>query len=664
MHKTRLLLRFGAVTFVLLAVLGSVVSNAVNHTIRNRTLQYYTQSVENMMVLMVNNLMTPEDFDGRPLSPERARLFDSLLGDFTFLGAEQLRATLYSRDGVVIWSTEPRLLGTKATLTQVQKKALAGKTSSRFTNTPEVRAKGGRVIQYTLAIPLGEEIVGVAVADTPDYVITVQTEKDLKKIQLILGIGMFLFWVALFPIALTVARALRRQAEENEHLAMHDQLTGLPNRNLLKDRLDQAVAQSSRSGRQTGLLFIDLDRFKDVNDTLGHRQGDILLGQISTRLADAVRDADSVARLGGDEFAVVVPDIADPTVLVALAERFTELLHVPFEINNLTVNVDASIGVTIFPDHGTDAETLMQRADIAMYAAKGAGLDYTFYSAEHDSNSPVKLAMAGELRRALDNDDELRMYFHPLVDVRTKVVTGVEALIRWSHPTRGFVLPDDFIPLAEQSGLIRPLTIKALDLSLSQCRAWAQAGVHLRVAVNLSARNLREVDLPERVANLLACHQVDPEDLELEITESALLSDPNSANAVLRRLADIGVHLALDDFGTGYSSLSYLKNLPVNQLKIDRSFVGHMSDDAADAMIVRSVIELAHNLGLEVTAEGVETADQLATLTNLQCDTIQGYLLTKPLAAELVLPWIEGHHHRNGVQGMPQGTGQNIRSRL
>ena len=662
MHKTRLLVRFGAVTFALLVILGSVVSNAVNRTIRDRTLQYYTQSVENMMVLMVGNLMTHEDFNGKPFTPAKAAILDSLLGDFTFLGAEQLTATLYNPDGVVIYATDPTLLGTKAKLTPAQKKALAGTTSSRFTNTPDIKAKGGQVIQYTLAIPFEGKIVGVAQADTPDYVITVQTERDLKKIQLILGGGMFLFWVALFPIAMTVARALRRQAAENEHLAMHDQLTGLPNRNLLKDRLEQAVAQSSRTGHQTGLLFIDLDRFKEVNDALGHQQGDILLGQIAARLAEAVRDADSVARLGGDEFAVVVPDVTEPAVLVALAERFTELLRVPFEINNITVNVDASIGVTIFPDHGTDADTLMQRADIAMYAAKEAGLDYTFYSAEHDSNSPVKLALAGELRRALDNDDELVMHFHPLVDVRTNAVTGVEALIRWNHPTRGFVLPDDFIPLAEQSGLIRPLTYKALDLSLAQCRAWADAGLHLRVAVNLSARNLREADLPERVANLLDRHQVDPQDLELEITESGLLSDPAYANMLLHQLADIGVHLALDDFGTGYSSLSYLKNLPVNQLKIDRSFVNNMSNDATDAMIVRSVIELAHNLGLDVTAEGVETADQLAHLRDLSCDTVQGYHLTKPLAAGLVPGWIAGHHHRNGVRELPQGAQHSFRS--
>lgn len=662
MHKTRLLARFGAVTFVLLAILGTVVSNSVNRTIRDRTLQYYTQSVENMMILMVGKLMSPEDFNGKPFTPEKAAVLNSLLGEFTFLGAEQLTATLYDPSGIVLYSTNPSMVGKKASLNKAQQAALAGKTSSRFTNTPEIKAKGGQVVQYTLAIPLNGKIVGVVQADTPDYVITIQTERDLKKIQLILGGGMFLFWLALFPIATTVAQALRRQAEENEHLAMHDQLTGLPNRKLLKDRLEQSIAQSTRSGHQTGLLFVDLDRFKEVNDALGHQQGDILLAQIAARLAEAVRDADSVARLGGDEFAVVVPDITDTTTLIALAERFTELLRTTFEINNVVVNVDASIGVTIFPDHGTDADTLMQRADVAMYAAKEAGLDYTFYSAENDSNSPGKLALAGELRRALDNDDELVMHYHPLVNVESNRVIGVEALIRWNHPTRGFVLPDDFIPLAEQSGLIRLLTMKALDLSLAQSHKWAQSGLHLRIAVNLSARNLREPDLPERIKNLIATHGVRPEDLELEITESGLLADPTYANDLLHELSDIGVHVALDDFGTGYSSLSYLKNLPVNQLKIDRSFVNNMDDDATDAMIVRSVIELAHNLGLDVTAEGVETADQLMHLKELRCDLVQGYLLTKPLAAEHIPSWVERYHQKGGAEESAQVAGVNFRS--
>ncbi len=632
---------FGVVSLVPILLLGVFLTRTVRSALESGALASYGNSVQLMTGGMTNLVVTPEAFATGAISPDTGALLAKVTQELVGPKLERLDVRLITREGKVFWATSPELNVGVVPVSPAFTEALNDKLDARF-----VVSDGTRIARFYVPIKFAgnPQVVGVVEATTSDSVATQAVTGRLRAIYLVLVIGLVGLWMSLFPIAMGVARVLRRQVEENEHLAMHDTLTGLPNRNLFKDRLDQALSRSTRSGHHTGLLFLDLDRFKEVNDALGHRQGDELIKLIAHRLVSAVRDADSVARLGGDEFAIIVPDVSNSSTLVVVAERFTELLREPFEINDITVNVEASIGVALYPDHGEDADTLMQHADIAMYAAKDGGLDYAFYSAESDSNSPVKLALAGELRRALDNDDELVMYYHPLVDLHTGDVTGVEALIRWNHPTRGFVYPDDFIPLAEQSGLIRPLTLKALDLSLAQCRRWHDQGLDLRVAVNLSARNLREPDLPDRVAALLRRHGVPASHLELEVTESGLLSDPDYANTLLCRLSALGIHLALDDFGTGYSSLSYLKNLPVNQLKIDRSFVNNMSEDATDAMIVRSVIDLAHNLGLNVTAEGVETLNQLDHLANLSCDTIQGYHLTKPLPADEIASWVNGYN--------------------
>ncbi len=632
---------FGVVSLVPILLLGVFLTRTVRSALESGALASYGNSVQLMTGGMTNLVVTPEAFATGAISPDTGALLAKVTQELVGPKLERLEVRLITREGKVFWATSPELNVGVVPVSPAFTEALNDKLDARF-----VVSDGTRIARFYVPIKFAgnPQVVGVVEATTSDSVATQAVTGRLRAIYLVLVIGLVGLWMSLFPIAMGVARVLRRQVEENEHLAMHDTLTGLPNRNLFKDRLDQALSRSTRSGHHTGLLFLDLDRFKEVNDALGHRQGDELIKLIAHRLVSAVRDADSVARLGGDEFAIIVPDVSNSSTLVVVAERFTELLREPFEINDITVNVEASIGVALYPDHGEDADTLMQHADIAMYAAKDGGLDYAFYSAESDSNSPVKLALAGELRRALDNDDELVMYYHPLVDLHTGDVTGVEALIRWNHPTRGFVYPDDFIPLAEQSGLIRPLTLKALDLSLAQCRRWHDQGLDLRVAVNLSARNLREPDLPDRVAALLRRHGVPASHLELEVTESGLLSDPDYANTLLCRLSALGIHLALDDFGTGYSSLSYLKNLPVNQLKIDRSFVNNMSEDATDAMIVRSVIDLAHNLGLNVTAEGVETLTQLDHLANLSCDTIQGYHLTKPLPADEIASWVNGYN--------------------
>ena len=426
---------------------------------------------------------------------------------------------------------------------------------------------------------------------------------------------------------------------ELEHRAMHDVLTGLPNRALLADRFAQALVSARREDQRVGLLLIDLDRFKEINDTLGHHYGDELLVQIGPRLTQALRQSDTVARLGGDEFAVLLPNIDDLDHAVHVAEKLQVALSGSFSLENVDLDVEASIGVVLSGEHGTDAETLLQRADIAMYLAKQRNLGVASYDPGLDSHSPERLSLLGDLRRALHND-ELLLQYQPKVSLRTGEVIGVEALVRWNHPERGLLAPDSFIPLAENTGLIGPLTHRVLDLALAQVRRWSDQGQALQVAVNLSARNLLDDRLDTTVAQLLSRHGVASELLKLEVTESAIMTDPVRASELLLRLHRQGVAISIDDFGAGYTSLAQLKNLPISELKVDRSFVTTMESDASDSLIVRSIIELSHSLGLVAVAEGVESPEILDSLTAFGCDVAQGYHLSRPLPADEYDAWL------------------------
>jgi diguanylate cyclase (GGDEF)-like protein/PAS domain S-box-containing protein len=420
--------------------------------------------------------------------------------------------------------------------------------------------------------------------------------------------------------------------QEMQHRAMHDTLTGLPNRALLGDRFDQALRQAARDGNAVGLLLIDLDRFKEINDTLGHHYGDQLLVQVGPRLVGALRQVDTVARLGGDEFAVLLPQLATVEDAMVVANKLQAALSRPFTVDGVDLDVEASIGAVLSGDHGLDPVTLMQRADIAMYVAKHHNLSVAAYDPSTDAHSPERLALLGDLRRAIGND-ELFLQYQPKVSLTTGEICGAEALVRWDHPDHGLVQPDAFIPLAENTGLIGPLTRRVLDLALAQARRWVEQGHPLQVAVNLSARNLLDDRLEAMVLELLSRHQISPRMLKLEITESAIMTDPVRAKEILDRLDGHGIALSIDDFGAGYTSLAQLKNLPISELKVDRSFVMSMQTDTSNAVIVRSVIELGHNLGLIAVAEGVEDAEALTSLTGYTCDVAQGYHVSRPLSA-------------------------------
>jgi diguanylate cyclase (GGDEF)-like protein len=423
-----------------------------------------------------------------------------------------------------------------------------------------------------------------------------------------------------------------RAAIAKEHQALHDALTGLPNRTLFRDRIEQAITAGHRADTTSAVMLIDLDHFKEINDTLGHHAGDRLLEEVARRLERSLGDRDTVARLGGDEFGVLLPSLRRPGDANVVARQLLAGLREPFSIEGLTLEVDASIGMACHPAHGTGVEMLIQRADIAMYSAKESGGGHAMFEARLDRFSPRRLSLAGGLRQAIQNG-EIVLFFQPKAELATNRVTGVEALARWEHPRLGLVGPAEFVPIAEQTGLITPLTSYVLDSALRQVREWKDRGQELSVAVNLSARSFLDAQLAVEIPRLLEKWDVDAKLLELEITESMLMLDPGRAQATLERLSRIGLTLSVDDFGTGYSSLANLKRLPVDVIKIDKSFVMDMAIDSSDAAIVRSTIDLAHNLGLRVVAEGVESHQAWTRLTELGCDLAQGFYVSRPLPA-------------------------------
>jgi diguanylate cyclase (GGDEF)-like protein/PAS domain S-box-containing protein len=431
----------------------------------------------------------------------------------------------------------------------------------------------------------------------------------------------------------------RKLAEEAlEHQALHDGLTDLPNRTLFHDRLQQAIIQARRDGKPLALLLMDLDRFKEINDTFGHQYGDLLLRQVVAHLRYVLRESDTIARLGGDEFAIILPgdDARGATLTV---EKVLHVLRQPYSAEEHLLDIGASVGIALFPDHGYDAHILLQRADVAMYAAKRRDIGYAVYEAHQDPYKPSRLALVRDLRDAIERD-RLILHYQPKAHFRTGKRPHVEALVRWHHPEQGWIAPEDFVPLAEHAGLMKSLSLWVLNAALKQCHVWLQEGVEVTAAVNVSPRTLHDPCLVETIEKLLERWQVPARCLEVEITEGALMIDPPRAMETLSRLHAMGVCISIDDFGTGYSSLSYLTRLPADQIKIDKSFVLDMARNHDSAFIVRSVIDLGHNLSLQVVAEGVENQETWDLLEGMGCDIAQGYHLSQPLPASEVSRWL------------------------
>jgi len=481
------------------------------------------------------------------------------------------------------------------------------------------------VIRACFAVPvlMGQEVAGVleAFSDRP-------IDCDQHVLTLMAQVGTQLGRVA--------EREMGEQAVRR--MVYYDPLTGLPNRLFLRDHLKQALASAAEERRTMALLLLDLDRFKDINDTLGHHHGDLLLQEAAKRLKDALPEASVVARLGGDEFAVV---LTDARILDAIqcSRKILRVFQKPFVLQGLSLIAKTSIGIALCPDHGQDADLLYQRADVAMYVAKNSHSGYALYDAKKDQYSPSHLVLMSELQEAIVGD-QLILFYQPKIDLHTNQVTGVEALVRWQHPKLGLITPDRFLPLAERTGLMAALTNCVIREALIQCHIWAGYGMKIKTSVNLSTDLVQDRDFLAQILPLLKTMGVPAEALMFEITESAIMFDPQRALQNISHMRSLGLSFSIDDFGTGYSSLAYLKNLPVDQLKIDKTFIQNMLSNDKDLAIVRSTIELSHNLGLKVVAEGVETRKIFESLAGLGCDGAQGYYISHPIPGVKIIDWL------------------------
>src|SRR3954452_399317 len=625
-------------------VLGLALAQTLSGQIRTRAIENAEQASLLITRFGIQPQLSQVDLT-QPLAPEVVTALDDQLRSGYMSAPVATTIQVWNRRGRVEYSNRHALIGKVARGGDGARvtEALRGRTNSVIDDGADVGMnEASQVIEAYVPLDIDRDGAAEGVFEIHlDYKPVAATiARDKRRLYMILAGGLLLLYAALFRIAAGASRRLRHQAAENEYRARHDLLTGLPNRTTFHARVEAAAGRARANDTLAAVMVIDLDRFKEVNDTLGHHVCDLLLREVGTRIGAILRVSDTLGRLGGDEFAALLDEVESPDAALAVAGRIAHALEQPFTITGCTVHIEASIGIAMAPDHADDVTELMQHADVAMYVAKGSPTRCEIYSSEQEAPSTGRTVALGELRRALEQN-ELVVHYQPEADIQSGGVVGVEALVRWVHPDRGLVPPLDFIPLAERTGLIRPLTAFVLETALAQCRTWLDEGHDLTVAVNLSVRNLLDEALPQSVAMLLERHGVEARRLKLEITEGTIMADPRRAMKVLSELHDMGVGLSINDFGTGYSSLSYLKGLPVSELKIDRTFVNDMTDADGDALIVRSTIDLARNLGLRVVAEGVETEAIWRQLGQLGCDIGQGYYLSRPVPADELTSWLE-----------------------
>jgi diguanylate cyclase (GGDEF)-like protein len=652
-RRLSLVTRFAAVSLTLVVLLGLALSQVLSSLIERRALESAKQAAILSVAVGIQPLLQGEDLSG-PLSGDAAAKLDRALRG-SLRGTEVARIKVWNSDSHMIYSADPHTVTPTAVANpqpseelgealegKIEAELITGSTESdntalldRYHSLLEVYVP----IRDTAAAP-GSDPAGVFELYLPYAQVQAAIRSDQKRAFLVVGLGLLVLWLGLFRTVATASRQLRRHAQRVDYEAAHDGLTELPNRSLLLDRIELALLERERWHHGGALLLLGIDRFREVNDTLGHTHGDELIVAVGRRLDQLAPDGDTVARLGGDEFAVLMRAVDGERDARVAAEEVQEALRAPFEVAGLSLAIDVSAGLVLLPmsllpasrpevEADVDAETVLRQADVAMSEAKRSHTGLAVYASEHDHHSTEQLQLLGELRVALDQR-QLVLHYQPKFDLITGEVRGVEALVRWQHPERGLLAPDTFVPTAERTGLINPLTDYVLDLALCKAAYWLEAGLSVPMAVNISARSLLDTAFPDRVLATLAARGIPAASLILEITETSIMEDPEHALAALQRLHDAGVYLSIDDFGTGYSSLAYLKRLPVDEIKIDRSFIAALAVDARDRLIVASTVSLGRALGLDVVAEGVEEEETLLVLRELGCDLAQGFLFGRP----------------------------------
>jgi diguanylate cyclase (GGDEF)-like protein len=623
----RLVLRFAVLSALCLGIGAAAILLFTRHLHTVQAEQAAAHQAELLAETILVDKLRAADFS-RPVPPKRRKELDAFFGRKALLRGTVL-VTVSRPDRVVTYSTDHTLIGRKRGEAERTEEILAGTLTSDVTSIADPQA--GRLKVLRTYVPLNRRgLVGIYQDYGP---IESAAQSAFLPVAGILEVVLLLLYVTLIPILMRVSRRLQRHVERIQHQAFHDDLTELPNRLHFREHISGAIAAAHQESRPVAVFLLDLDRFKEINDTLGHQCGDKLLKDIAVRLRGVTGDDALLARLGGDEFGIVAAGrTADEALLLAQIVRSS--FEDPFVAQGVPLVIEASIGISVYPDHGANVDNLIQHADVAMYTAKDKRLGVALYEAGLDKSTAAELALMSELRNALERE-EILLHYQPQIDVTSGRILGMEALVRWQHPERGLLPPGAFIPAVERTGVSTALTQYVLSGVARQLQTWREAGVEIdvTVAVNLTMFDLLDTSLPGKVASLLESAGVEPDRLELEITERVIMADPVRVRSVVEQLKETGVRIAIDDFGTGYSSLSYLKSLPVDVIKIDRSFVMGMMEDESDRAIVRSTIDLAHNLGLAVVAEGVDSKDTLEELARYGCDLAQGFYIARPQPA-------------------------------
>jgi diguanylate cyclase (GGDEF)-like protein len=629
-RSPRLVLRFALFTGVSLAIASVVIFVMVRGFVTAQAKDAVEQNTRFVAEAVLSRQLAPADFEA-PHSPARETALERLFRQQVMIDDVE-SAALYDPAGRRTFSTS--LVGRDAR--SVGKEAVRATLDGQRIRTSVVKenlrhGSTRTVLRELVPIWFGDRAAGVLVTERDYAPIARSVRATFVPIALVLEGLLLVLFVSLFPVLRRATRQLDSHMEEIEHQALHDSLTGLPNRVLFQDRIEVALANARRTGGRAAVLLLDLDGFKEINDALGHASGDELLRELALRLRRTLRDTDTIARLGGDEFGVVMPaghveDVRET------AMRIHDAVDEPFEIGGLALAVKASIGGVLFPDDATDSDTLVRFADVAMYAAKRNRTRIELYSPAADSSTRESLTLGSQVRHALDVGD-IVAHYQPKVEVSTGRIVGAEALVRWDHPERGLVLPSQFLPVVEKAGLMGSLTTLVLRHAAAEAASWARDGLDVGIAVNVDVDALLDPSFPRRVEEILDETRLEPARLTIELTETSLMADPIRAGHVARELSSIGVRLSIDDFGTGYSSLGYLTALPLAELKIDRSFVGRMTESQPDMAIVRTILDLGTNLDLSVVAEGIESTKTREIVEQLGCTLAQGYEFGSPMSA-------------------------------